>query len=322
MTVPTGGEMQKTVVVALGGNALARADEPATITNQFRHTRESLAPIVEFARRGWRIALVHGNGPQVGDELVRNETAAPRVEPLPLGVLVAGTAGWIGYMIQQSLQNALRRAGVDRPVITTITQTLVDHGDPLLGTPSKRVGHPLDQATAQTLQARGVPVKADADGAHWHRLTASPLPTGIVEAPLVRDLVARGVIVIAAGGGGPPVYADPSHGLEGLDVVVDKDRVAAILARDLGAQVLLILTEADAVYRGWGTPAATPIRRMTLSDAEALLQGGTLERGSIAPKVEAGAAFVRAGGERAIIARLQDGLAALEGSTGTTIVRN
>ena len=321
MTAPTGREGQKTVVVALGGNALARADEPATITNQFRHTRESLAPIVEFARRGWRIALVHGNGPQVGDELVRNETAAPQVEPLPLGVLVAGTAGWIGYMVQQSLQNALRRANVDRPVITTITQTLVDRGDPLLATPSKKVGHPLDRKTAQTLEARGIPVKADGDGAHWHRLTASPLPIGIVEAQLVGDLVSRGVIVIAAGGGGPPVYADPSGGLEGLDVVVDKDRVAAILARDLSAQVLLILTEADAVYRGWDTPTAAPIRRMTLSEADELLNGGTLERGSIAPKVEAGAAFVRAGGERAIIARLQDGLAALEGSTGTTIVR-
>lgn len=308
-------------MVALGGNALARADEPATISNQFRHTRESLAPIVEFARRGWRIVLVHGNGPQVGDELVRNEMAAPQVEPLPLGVLVAGTAGWIGYMIQQSLQNALHRAGVDRPVLTTITQTLVDHADPQLATPSKKIGHPLNREAAQRLEARGVAVRADADGLRWHRLTASPLPTGIVEAPLVADLAARGVIVIAAGGGGPPVYADPAAGLEGLDVVVDKDRVSAILARDLAANVLLILTETDAVYREWGTPAAAPIHRMTLAEADALLAGGTLERGSIAPKVEAGAAFVRGGGERAIIARLQDGLEALEGRTGTTIVR-
>ncbi|HET7040911.1 MAG TPA: carbamate kinase, partial [Gemmatimonadales bacterium] len=112
----------RTVVVALGGNALARPGEPATITNQFRHTRESLEPIVAFAKAGWRIALVHGNGPQVGDELVRNELAAHLVEPLPLGVLVAGTAGWIGYMIQQSLQNALHRAGIDRPVVTVVTQ--------------------------------------------------------------------------------------------------------------------------------------------------------------------------------------------------------
>lgn len=312
---------KKTVVVALGGNALARAGEPATITNQFRHTRESLAPIVELARAGWNVAVVHGNGPQIGDELVRNETAAGLVEPLPLGVLVAGTAGWIGYMIQQSLQNALRRAGVDRPVVTLVTQTEVDPADPQLKTPVKRAGHPLDAETARRLEARGVPVKLDADGVHWHRLTASPSPVAVVEAPLVKGLVAQGVIVIAAGGGGPPVYRDGALGLEGLDAVVDKDRVSAVLARDLGAEVLVILTEADAVYRGWGTPAAAPIRTMTLAEADGLLASGTLERGSIAPKVEAGAAFVRAGGERAVIARLSEGLAALEGRTGTTIVR-
>jgi carbamate kinase len=322
MTVHAADEGRKTVVVALGGNALARADEPATITNQFRHTRESLAPIVEFARRGWQIVLVHGNGPQVGDELVRNETAQGLVEPLPLGVLVAGTAGWIGYMIQQSLENALRRAGVVRDVLTVITQTLVDRADPGLSKPSKRIGHPLDGTAARRLEAQGVAVREDADGRHWHRLTASPMPIAIVEAPLVRRLAEEGVIVVAAGGGGPPVYADPALGYEGLDVVVDKDRVSAILARDLDAEVLLILTEADAVYRQWGTPAAAPIRHLTLAEADALLAAGTLEQGSIAPKVEAGATFVRGGGGRAVIARLSDGLEALEGRTGTTITRN
>ncbi|HEU4763999.1 MAG TPA: carbamate kinase [Gemmatimonadales bacterium] len=321
MTAPRASGERPTVVVALGGNALARADEPATIGNQFRHTRESLAPIVELARDGWRIAIVHGNGPQIGDELVRNETATGLVEPLPLGVLVAGTAGWIGYMIQQSLQNALARAGIARPVVTMVTQTEVDPADPQLKVPSKRAGHPLDEATARRLEARGVPVRMEADGKRWYRLTASPLPIGVVEAPLVRRLVAEDVIVVAAGGGGPPVFRDPGLGLEGIDAVVDKDRVAAILARDLGADVLVILTEADAVYRGWGTPGAAPIHRMTLAEADALLASGTLERGSIAPKVEAGAAFVRGGGTRAVIARLSEGLAALEGRVGTTIVR-
>lgn len=321
MTPISTADGKKVVVVALGGNALARAGEPATITNQFRHTRESLAPIVELAREGWQIAVVHGNGPQIGDELVRNETAAELVEPLPLGVLVAGTAGWIGYMIQQSLQNALERAAIARPVVTLVTQTLVDPADPQFKTPAKRAGHPLDADAARRLEARGIAVKQDADGLHWHRLTASPSPTGVVEAPLVERLVREGVIVIAAGGGGPPVYRDPALGLEGLDAVVDKDRVSAILARDLGAEALIILTETDAVYRGWGTPAQAPIRRMTLAEADALLASGTLEKGSIAPKVEAGASFVRSGGGRAVIARLSEGLAALEGRTGTTIVR-
>lgn len=310
----------KTVVVALGGNALARPGEPATITNQFRHTRESLEPIVAFARAGWKIALVHGNGPQVGDELVRNELAADLVEPLPLGVLVAGTAGWIGYMIQQSLENALARAGIQRPVVTLVTQTLVDPDDPALAEPSKRIGTPLTADEAARLRTRGIAVMEEKPG-QWRRLTASPLPRGIVEQPLVERLVAEGVIVVAAGGGGPPVYRDPVKGLEGLDAVVDKDRVSAILARDLGAEVLLILTEADAVYADWGGPGQRKLSRLTLAEAEGMLARKELEKGSIAPKVEAAAQFVREAGGRAVIARLSEGPAALEGRAGTTLTR-
>jgi carbamate kinase len=310
----------KTVVVALGGNALARPGEPATIANQFRHTRESLEPIVAFAQAGWKIALVHGNGPQVGDELVRNELAAELVEPLPLGVLVAGTAGWIGYMIQQSLENALARAGIQRPVVTMVTQTLVDPNDPALADPSKRIGTPLSTDEAARLRTRGIAVIEEKPG-QWRRLTASPLPKGIVEEPLVKRLVAEGVIVVAAGGGGPPVYRDPVKGLEGLDAVVDKDRVSAILARDLGAEVLLILTEADAVYSDWGKPTQRKLSRMTLAEADGMLARKELERGSIAPKVEAAAQFVREAGGRAVIARLSEGPAALEGRAGTTLTR-
>ena len=310
----------RTAVLALGGNALARAGEPATITNQFRHARESVAPIVELARAGWQIAIVHGNGPQVGDELLRNALARGEVEPLPLGVLVAGTAGWIGYMLQQSLQNALARSRVDRPVATVITQTLVDPADPALASPSKPIGHELSQSRADAARAVGIPVGKDGAG-HWRRLAASPLPHGIVEAPLILRLVREGVIVIAAGGGGPPVYPDPLLGLEGVDAVVDKDLVASRLARELDAEVLMILTDVDAVYADWGTAASRPIRRLGLDQADALLAGEQLGKGSMRPKVEAAAGFVRAGGARAVIARLADGPAALRGETGTTIVR-
>jgi len=307
------------VVIALGGNALARAGERATIANQFHHTRESLAPIVELARRGWRLALVHGNGPQVGDELVRHEFARHLAEPLPLGVLVAATAGWIGYMIQQSLQNALARAGVQREVVTLVTQTLVDPADSGLKTPSKPIGHVLTEDRLTTLRSMGVPVGQDGTG-HWRRLTGSPVPQAVVEAPVVRRLMEQGVITIAAGGGGPPVYPDPQLGLEGVDAVVDKDRVAAILARELGCEVLVILTDVDAVYRDWGTPKAQPIRRLDVGAAESLLEGDVLGAGSMRPKVEAAVAFVRSGGKRAIIAQLADGLNALTGTAGTTIV--
>jgi carbamate kinase len=302
-----------TIVIALGGNAVAPPDERPTISNQFRYTRASLAPIVDLAADGWNIVLVHGNGPQVGDELARNELSADTVEPLPLGVLVAGTAGWMGYMIQQSLQNALARAGVQRSVVTMITQTLCHADDPDLRTPSKPVGHKLDPARAARLAAAGIPVR------EGRRLAPSPRPIGIVESQMVHDLSVAGYIVIAGGGGGPPVYRDPTLGLEGIDAVADKDRVAAILGREIGAEVLLILTNVDAVYRGYGTPRQEAIRRLTLAQAEQLLAGKELGTGSMRPKVEAAADFVRSGGERAIIAELADGLAALRGEAGTTI---
>ncbi len=185
-----------TIVVALGGNAVAPPGERPTISNQFRHTRASLAPIVDLARAGWRIALVHGNGPQVGDELARNEIAADQVEPLPLGVLVAATAGWMGYMIQQSLQNALARAGVTRQVVTLITQTLCDPHDPNLRIPTKPIGHPLDPVRVARLQARGVPVKEEQRG-RWRRLAPSPRPTAVVEREMIHHLIAAGHIVVA-----------------------------------------------------------------------------------------------------------------------------
>ncbi|MGE5688472.1 MAG: carbamate kinase [Gemmatimonadota bacterium] len=311
----------RTAVLALGGNALARASERPTITNQFRHARESVAPIVELARQGWGIAIVHGNGPQVGDELVRNEVARRVVEPLPLGVLVANTAGWIGYMLQQSLQNALRAGRVERDVITLITQTRVDPYDPALNRPTKPIGHALPDDLARQLGEAGVAVGRDGAGS-WRRLAASPVPLGIVELPLIRRLIDQGVIVVAAGGGGPPVYDHPLLGWEGVEAVVDKDRVAAILAHQLGAEVLMILTDVDAVYAGWGTPAARPLRRLTLAEVDALVAAGGVNEGGMRPKVEAAAGFVRTAGGRAIIARLDDGPAALRGEAGTTIVRD
>jgi carbamate kinase len=307
-----------TAVLALGGNALARSGEPATVTNQFRHARESVAPIVELAKQGWRIVIVHGNGPQVGDELVRNEAARKVAEPLPLGVLVAETAGWIGYMLQQSLQNALAAARVQRDVVTLITQTLVDRYDPALNQPTKPIGHALPAQEAARLREAGRAIGKDGAG-EWRRLATSPSPLGVVEFPIIQRLIEQGVLVIAAGGGGPPVYQDPLLGLEGLDAVVDKDRVSSILASQLGAEVLMILTNVDAVFEGWGTPKARPIRRMTVEEAESMIAGGSLDAGGMKPKVEAAAAFVRRGGARSIIARLSAGPAALRGETGTTI---
>jgi carbamate kinase len=307
-----------TAVIALGGNALAPAGEKSTIYDQFRHTRESLGPIVDLARSGWNVCVVHGNGPQVGDELVRNEVARAEASPLPLGVLVAATAGWIGYMIQQSIENALRRAGSTREVVTIITQVQVRADDPALAQPTKFIGQPLTPERAEELRREGHAVKPDGRG-HLRRVVGSPVPQAIHELGVIRRLVERGTIVIACGGGGAPIYDDPVKGWEGIDAVVDKDLAAAVLARDLGARLLMILTDVDAVYADWGTAGQRPLRRLTTEEAERLDRAGAFGEGSMAPKVRAAIDFARRTGGRAIITVLDRGQAAVRGEAGTTI---
>lgn len=312
------GATPGTAVVALGGNALSPAGERSTIQDQFRHTRESLGPIVDLARDGWDLCIVHGNGPQVGDELVRNELARHEVAPLPLGVLVAGTAGWIGYMIQQSLENALRRAGSARQVATIITQVHVAPDDPALAAPTKFIGHEIPEDRARALERHGVTVKPDARG-RWRRVVGSPRPLAIHEAAVIAQLVRTGTIVVACGGGGVPVYQDPRLGWEGVDAVVDKDLAAAVLAADLDAALLLILTDVDAVYRDFGTPQQQALRTLSLDEAAQLDRRGAFGEGSMAPKVRAALAFVRRTGGRAIITELSRGREAVRGEAGTTI---
>lgn len=306
-------------VIALGGNALAPAGERATVYDQFRHTRESLAPIVDLALDGWLLCVAHGNGPQVGDELRRNEIARVEVSPLPLGVLVAATAGWIGYMIQQSLENALRRAGSSREVATVITQTHVDPDDEQLRTPTKFIGHEIAPEQAEGLRTEGLAIRADGRG-NLRRVVPSPRPLAIHELSTIRALVRSGTIVIACGGGGVPVYFDNERqGWEGVDAVVDKDLAAAVLARDLEAELLLILTDVDSVYVDWGKSTQRALRTLTVAEAEALDAKGTFGEGSMAPKIRAAVDFVRHTRGRAIITELHRGRAAVRGEQGTTI---
>jgi carbamate kinase len=307
-----------TAVIALGGNALAPSGEKSTIYDQFRHARESLGPIVELALSGWNVCVVHGNGPQVGDEMVRQEAAKDEASPLPLGVLVADTAGWIGYMIQQTLYNALRSAKSERRVATIITQVLVDPKDPALHDPTKFIGRALTPERAAELGREGFKVKPDGRK-HLRRVVGSPIPRAIHELESIRQLLTVGTIVVACGGGGVPVYQHPTLGLEGIDAVVDKDLVSAVLARDLGAQLLLILTDVDAVYADWGTPHQRPLPRVSVDEAEAMDKAGAFGEGSMAPKIRAAVDFVRKTGGRAIITALDRGRDAVHGKAGTTI---
>jgi len=312
------GSRPRTAVIALGGNALAPAGEKSTIHDQFRHARESLGPIVDLVADGWNVCVVHGNGPQVGDELVRNEIARREATPLPLGVLVAATAGWIGYMVQQSLENALRRAGSARDVATVITQVEVLATDPALMDPTKFIGQALSTERAEELRREGHVVKKDGRG-NLRRVVGSPRPQAIHELRTIRQLVESGTVVIACGGGGAPIYDDPVKGWEGVDAVVDKDLASAVLARDLGAGLLLILTDVDAVYADWGTPQQRPLPRLTVEAAELMDRGGAFGEGSMAPKIRAAIDFARRTGGRAIITELARGREAVRGEAGTTI---
>lgn len=307
----------RTIVVALGGNALQPVGGKGDIYEQFAHTRKSLEPLVALAREGWRIAIVHGNGPQIGDDLRRNEAASPELPPLPVGVLVAGTEGWIGYMIQQSLQNALYRFGVKREVVTIITQVVVDPDDPLSREPIKPIGRVLGEDAARALRDAGVPLREVPGG--YRRLIASPVPIRIVEHAQIRRLVETGTIVIAAGGGGCPVYIDPTLGMEGLDAVIDKDRAAQVLAGDIDASEFVILTDVEGVFRNFGTPEQTLVPAMSAAEARRMIEAGELGKGSMAPKVEAAVAFVEGGGVAAHIGRLDQGLDVVEAKHGTTI---
>ena len=307
----------RTIVVALGGNALQPPSGAGDIGEQFEHTRSSLEPLVALAREGWRIAVVHGNGPQIGDDLRRNELAREALPPLPVGVLVAGTEGWIGYMIQQSLRNALDRFGVRRDVVTVVTQVVVDPDDPASREPVKPIGRVMDEKAARRLEGEGTPVRETPAG--WRRVIASPKPVRIVEHAQIRQLVESGTIVIAAGGGGCPVHVDPKLGMDGIDGVIDKDRAAQVLGSDIDATEFVILTDVDGVYRNFGGPDQELVGTMTVAEARALLEGEELGRGSMAPKVEAAVAFVESGGTAAHIGRLETGLEVVEGGAGTTI---
>lgn len=309
----------RTAVIALGGNALSPQGERATAANQFRHTRASLASIVDLALEGWRLCIVHGNGPQVGDALLRNEIAAGDVEPLPLGLLVASTAGWIGYMIQQSLGNALRRAGSDREVVSLITQVEVRANDPAMAKPAKFIGHNISESRARELERSGEAVQQVKAG-EYRRVVGSPVPLAVHEIGTVRMLIERGTIVVACGGGGVPVYRDDARGLEGVDAVVDKDFAAAMLARGIGADLFMILTNVEAVYSDFGTDRQQAFAKMTVADAERLDAAGAFGEGSMAPKVRAAVDYVRHTRGRAIITELSRGRDAVRGAAGTTIL--
>ncbi len=312
---------KKTVVVALGGNAILRHNEKGTIAEQIANVRRASRQIVEIAADGYAVAVTHGNGPQVGDILLRNEIAKETLPAMPLDVCGAESQGMIGYLLQQAMQEALRTAGIDRPVATVLTQTVVDAGDPAFEKPEKPVGPFYTAGQAEILQKEKGWQMVHISGKGYRRVVPSPRPITLVEGEVILRLFSAGVIVIAAGGGGVPVVTNSNGTLSGVEGVVDKDRTAAILARIVGAEDLLILTDVECASLNYGQPDRQDIRDMTAREARRHLVAGHFAPGSMGPKVEAAITFIEAGGERATIASLDAATAALAGQSGTRIRR-
>ena len=311
--------MSRTAVIALGGNAITRKEVEDTITNQFANTRSSLYGLIELIRDGYNIAVTHGNGPQVGNAILRVELARGKAPILPLGICVADTEGGMGYMIGQSLQNRLYRDNIQREVVTIITQVEVDKDDPELANPSKFIGQFYSEQEAVLFQTeRGWVMKEDSNRG-WRRVVPSPIPQKIVEGRIIAQLVDSGVIVIAAGGGGIPVYVEKDGTLEGVDAVIDKDRASALLANQISAEMLIILTNVDKVALNFGKPNQKLIDEMTVSEAQEYLRQGHFPPGSMRPKIEAAIDFLRNGGTKVVVSSIEKAAEAVFGNAGTVI---
>jgi carbamate kinase len=313
--------MAKRVLVALGGNAIKQPDEKGTFEEQMRNVETASKQIAQLVKQGYELVITHGNGPQVGNLSIQQEAATDQVPPQPLVVLGAMTQGQIGYMMQQHLHNLLDGDG--KKVVTVVTQVLVGKDDPDFEDPTKPVGPFYTEEAAKKLSTeRGWVVKKvrPIGDKTWRRVVPSPTPLSIVESKAINEMVELGMIVIASGGGGIPVFRNDKGNLEGVDAVIDKDRAGAKLAEEVSANILLILTDVEHAMMDYGKSTQRPISNMKVAEARRMLSGGQFGAGSMGPKVEAALGYVARGGGRAIITSLEKAVDALAGKTGTHII--
>lgn len=313
-------------VVAFGGNALLRAEDMGTAEEQKERADEAAAWLVEFVRRGYDLVVVHGNGPQVGQVLIQMEEAATKVPPGTLDVAVAQTEGSIGFLLETALRNrflALERDGDDAPipsVFTVLSLVVVDRDDPGFRSPSKPIGPFFSRWRAESLQREhGWQMVEDA-GRGWRKVVASPRPLEILGTEGLRELVGRGHVVIAGGGGGIPVVRGEDGRLAGVEAVIDKDFTSSLVARELSADLFIVLTDVPEVRRDFGTDDEAPIRELALTEARKLLALGEFPAGSMGPKIEAGIEFVAATGKKVLITDVDHLAEALAGEGGTALV--
>jgi len=311
---------KKVIVVALGGNALVQEGEKGTIQEQFANTRKSITGIVQCIKKGFDVVITHGNGPQVGNMLLRTELSRDKVPELSLGICVADTEGAIGYMIQQTMVNSLLKEQISKCVVTILTQVIVDKNDNAFRNPTKPIG-PFFAAeeAGEIINEKGWKMVENSHRG-YRRVVASPGPLEIVERESVKRLLESGEVVIAAGGGGIPVIVEEDGSLEGVDAVVDKDLASSVLALDIKADYLMMLTGVEHVCLNYGEPDQKSLETITIEEAERYMAEGHFPPGSMGPKVQAAVNFLKGGGECVFIAAIDKVWETIAGKTGTRIV--
>ncbi len=295
---------KKIAVVALGGNALLRGNESGTIQQQEKNTYDTCLHLLKLLKDGYEIVITHGNGPQVGNIMLRNEAGYKeyKIPQMPLDICVADSQGGIGYMIERQIKNILKEYKIRKNVVTIVTQVIVDKNDPAFLEPIKPVGGFYLREEADLMaRARGYIFKEDPRKRGWRRVVPSPEPKEIVNKKIIRDLVRKGNIVIAAGGGGVPVYRDEKKNLFGVEAVIDKDLASSLLAAEIGAEAFFILTDVPNVYLNFHKPNQVKLEKITIGQAEEHYESGEFADGSMGPKILAAIRFVKSGGKETII---------------------
>ncbi len=311
--------MAKTMLIAVGGNSLIRAGEKGTVSEQLANTRRTAAAILGLIRDGYRLVITHGNGPQVGADLLRSERASDQVPGHTLDVCGAATQGEIGYLLAQSLDDELSAAGLQVPVVSLVTQTVVSRKDPAFRHPTKPIGPFYSRSDAEEKKRQfGWAIVEDA-ARGYRRVVPSPEPIEIVEQEVIRDLVEDGVLVVACGGGGIPVVRENGK-LVGVEAVIDKDRASALLASKLAVDIFAISTDTDYVYLDYKKPTQRPLTRVNALDMERHFHDGHFPPGNMGPKVESVLRFLKEGGHEAVITSYEHLQEAVQGSAGTHIV--
>jgi len=311
----------KTIVIAIGGNSLIKDDQHMSVPDQYAAVVETARHIADLVEGGFRVVITHGNGPQVGFILLRSEHSRGILHEVPLDSIGADTQGAIGYQIQQALQNEFRRRHREQLVVTVVTQTLVDQNDPAFQKPSKPIGQFYKKEEAEDRMRVEKWTMIEDSGRGWRRVVPSPKPVRIVEAEVIRHLVNEGYVIIAAGGGGIPVVQDEQGNLRGTAAVIDKDLASAVLAKEIGADLLVISTAVEKVCLNFGKPDQQTLDRLTVAEARGHIATGHFKPGSMLPKIQACIRFIEEGGTEALITCPEVLSAALAGRTGTRVVR-